>query len=194
MNNKYSYIFILLLLLILLNWKEESYQSWCLKESEGIYRWVINEWIFYPCLGQAVSPWEDIRHLTACGERVAGTGRSSFHSLVTYPSGHMCDPATDPASHRGLVATGESPVPVTQMTAARSATHRTPSHTLLSLTHSSLFSLWSTFTGRVMRPGSPTRTRSLSVQLSWSKNPIYWIVQGSCQQIPSAFGPYFMKL
>ena len=31
-------------------------------------------------------------------------------------------------------------------------------------------------------------------QVSWSINPIYWIVQRVRQQIPSAFWPYFMEL
>ena len=31
-------------------------------------------------------------------------------------------------------------------------------------------------------------------QVSWSKNLIFWIVQRVCQQIPSAFWPYFMEL
>ena len=31
-------------------------------------------------------------------------------------------------------------------------------------------------------------------QVSWSKNPIYWIVQRVCQQIPSAIWPYFKEL
>ena len=30
--------------------------------------------------------------------------------------------------------------------------------------------------------------------LSWSLNPIYWIVQRVCQQIPSAFWPYILEL
>ena len=31
-------------------------------------------------------------------------------------------------------------------------------------------------------------------QLSWSKNPIYWIVQRDFQQIPSASWPYIQEL
>ena len=31
-------------------------------------------------------------------------------------------------------------------------------------------------------------------QVSWSKNPIYWIVQRVRQQIPSAFWPYIQKI
>ena len=34
----------------------------------------------------------------------------------------------------------------------------------------------------------------ISSQLSWSKNPIYWIVQRDFQQIPSAFWPYIPEL
>ena len=39
--------------------------------------------------------------------------------------------------------------------------------------------------------GSPGTLTMPAPQLSWSSNPIFWIVQRHFQHIPSAFGPYY---